>query len=455
MNGEALDRLVRGDLVLKDGVIRDSAVGVKDGRIVGLFHSGQTPAAKEVFDHRGCLIFPGAVDAHVHSYSVPGAEGFESSTAAAAAGGVTTLIEMPYDAGAPTTTPEAFREKIDRVKGRARVDVALLATLKKDGSPEVIEPLVALGACGFKLSLFETDPDRFPRIPDGVLWEILPRLARYPIPVGFHAENDDLIFHLMEAYRRKGETHPQAHCETRPPISETLAVLKLLELAHWTRFALHIYHASHPRSIDLIRHFRIDGVDVSVETCPHYLLLSQRDMDRLRALGKINPPLRTEEETEAMWDALRQGDIDMVTSDHAPWPLERKQSSDIFANASGAPGVETLLPLLFSEGMIERGFSAVRIAQIVAEKPARRFRLYPRKGHIGLGADADFAVIDPRVRWTIHGADLHSSARWTPFEGMEVTGKVIRTILRGNVIFDGREVLARPGSGQFIAATKE
>ncbi len=455
MSVDSLDLLVRGDLVLKDGVAHDSAVGVKGGKIVGLYASNEIPSARQVIDGRGLLVFPGAVDAHVHSYSVPGVEGFEFSTAAAAAGGVTPFIEMPYDAGTPTTTPEAFQEKIDRVRRQARVDVGLLGTLKKEGTPEVIAPMVELGACGFKLSLFETDPNRFPRIPDGILWEILPVLAQHKLPVGFHAENDDLIFHLIRKYQREGRSDPLAHCETRPPISETLAVLKLLELAHWIGFPLHIYHASHPRSIDLIRQFRIEGVDISVETCPHYLLLYETDMKRLKALGKINPPLRTEEAAQQMWEFLRYGDIDMVSSDHAPWALERKQLPDIFANASGAPGVETLLALLFSEGVMERGFSPVRLAQIIAEKPARRFRLFPRKGHIGLGADADMVIIDPKVRWTIQGQSLHSSAPWSPFDGFEVTGKVTRTILRGKEIFDGREILARPGDGQFIPAARE
>lgn len=455
MHSASLDLLVRGDLVLKDGVARDSALGVKGGKIVGLYASDEIPRAREVIDCRGLLVFPGAVDAHVHSYSVPGVEGFENSTAAAAAGGVTTIIEMPYDAGAPTTTPEAFQEKIDRIRRLARVDVALLGTLKKEGTPEVVAPMVELGACGFKLSLFETDPNRFPRIPDGVLWEILPVLAQHRIPVGFHAENDDLIFHLIRKYQREGRSDPLAHCETRPPASETLAVLKLLELAHWIGFPLHIYHASHPRSIDLIRQFRIEGLDISVETCPHYLLLYQTDMNRLKALGKINPPLRTQEAAQQMWEFLRYGDIDMVSSDHAPWALERKQSPDIFANASGAPGVEILLPLLFSEGFMERGFSPVRLAQLIAEKPARRFKLFPRKGHIGLGADADLAIIDPKARWTIQGQSLHSSARWSPFDGCEVTGKVIRTILRGKEIFNGTEILAQPGYGQFIPAAGE
>ncbi len=452
MGHNELDLLIRGNLVLPQGIGQDSAVGVKDGVIVGLYGPVENPLAKETIDARGLLVFPGIVDGHVHSYSIPGVEGFEYSTPAAAAGGVTTFIEMPYDAGAPTCTPEAFQKKIERVQRLARVDVAILGTLKKEGSPEVIAPMVELGACGFKLSLFETDPERFPRIADGVLWEILPLIAAHRVPVGFHAEDDELIFHLIREYRQDKKIYPKAHCETRPPISETLAVLKLLELARWTGVRLHLYHVSHPRSIDLLRRFRQDGVDVSTETCPHYLTLHEGKMDGLKALAKINPPLRTPEAMEEMWELLKSGDIDIVSSDHAPWPLERKQAPDIFDNASGAPGIETLFPLMFNEGVIKRGLSLVKLAQILCENPAKRFKLYPRKGHIALGADADLAILDPSTRWTIRGVDMHSSARWTPYEGMTVQGKVVRTILRGKVIYDGKEVTAKAGDGHFVPA---
>ncbi len=195
MTYSELDLLVRGDLVLPQGVAGDSGVGIKGGVIAGLYGPGEAPPARKALDFRGCFVFPGGVDAHVHSYSVPGSEGFLHSSAAAAAGGVTTFIEMPNDAGAPTVTPEAFQKKAALVNQMSRVDVALLATLKKEGTPEVIAPLVKLGACGFKLSLFETDPDRFPRIEDPVLQEILPVMAEHRVPVGFHAENDALIFH--------------------------------------------------------------------------------------------------------------------------------------------------------------------------------------------------------------------------------------------------------------------
>lgn len=454
MSRNDLDLAIKGDFVLQHEIAKGASVGVKDGVIVGLYCGAETPLAKETIDARGFLVFPGIVDSHVHSYSILGAEGFDYSTAAAAAGGVTTFIEMPYDAGAPTTTPEAFQEKIERVKRLARVDIALLATLKKEGPLDVIAPLAALGACGFKLSLFETDPQRFPRIPDGILWKALPQIAAQGVPVGFHAENDDIIFHLIAEYRKDGKTYPRAHCQTRPPITETLSVLKLLEFAHWTKAPLHIYHVSHPRSIHLIQRFRQDGVDVTTETCPHYLILNEEDMDRLKAFAKINPPIRSREAMEEMWELLKMGSIDMVTSDHAPWPLDKKQAPDIFENGSGAPGLETIFPVLYSEGVVKRGLSPVRLAQVLSEQPARRFKLYPRKGHIALGADADFAVLDPASRWTIRGSEMRSSAKWTPYEGLTVQGKVVRTILRGKTIYDGQNVTARAGEGNFIPAAK-
>jgi len=450
-----LDLLVEGDLVLPHEVAKNAAVGVKGGIIAGLYGSGENPPAKKVLDFQGHFVFPGIVDAHVHSYSIPGREGFLHSSASAAAGGVTTFIEMPYDAGAPTVHPDAFRKKIDLVNELARVDIALLATLKKEGTPELILPLVKLGACGFKLSLFETDPDRFPRIEDGVLGEILPVMAEHQIPVGFHAENDNLIFHLIRKYRKEGKTDPKAHPETRPPVTETLAVLKLLEFARWTGCRLHLYHLSHPRSLLLLQRFFQDGLDVTTETCPHYLVLNEGDMDRLRARAKINPPLRSQEAVEEMWEFLRIGFVDLVSSDHAPWPLEKKEAPDIFDNASGAPGVETLFPLMFSEGVAKRGLSPVHLGRLLSENPARRFRLFPKKGPIALKTDADLAILDPNARWTVRGEEMHSSARWSPYEGMEIQGKVVTTILRGEVVYNGKDVLAQPGYGRFVPAQEE
>jgi allantoinase len=229
-------------------------------------------------------------------------------------------------------------------------------------------------------------------------------------------------------------------------------VLKLCELAYWTGVKLHLYHISVPRSISLIELYRDMGVDVTVETCPHYLVLNEEDMDRLKAYAKINPPIRSKEDQEGLWELIDCGLIDMVTSDHAPWAKSKKQAPDIFDNPSGAPGVETLVPLLYSEGVVKRNLTPFMLANLLSEAPAKRFMLYPKKGHIALGADGDFTIIDPSITWTLRAEDMHSSAGWTPFDGMEVEGKVTRTILRGKSIYDGEKVTAEPGYGQFVPA---
>jgi allantoinase len=448
---DKLDLLIKGDIVLPDQVAHGALVGVKNGLITGIHYNDSALKADRLIDASGSLVFPGMVDAHVHSYSNQ-LEQFENSTAAAAVGGVTTIIEMPYDQGAPVVTPEIFQAKIDLIHQKAKVDVALLATLKKEGNQEAIEPLTAMGACGFKLSVFETDPDRFPRIEDNVLLDILPQIAAAGLSVGFHAENDVIIEALITRYKAAGKTYPKAHCETRPPISETLAVVKLLEFAYWTGVSLHIFHASHPRCLELISWYRNQGVDVTVETCPHYLVLNEDDMDTKGAFSKINPPIRSKEDVEGMWDALQKGEIDWVASDHAPWPLEKKQNPDIFSNGSGAPGLETILPLLYSEGVVKRSLEPVMLAKLLSQRPAERFKLTPRKGSISPGADADFAILDPNQQWTFRAERSHSSAKWSPYDGMLIQGRVVQTVLRGQVIYEDDEVLAKEGDGEFIPA---
>lgn len=446
-----LELLVKGDVVLGHGVARNGAVGVVDGKVVGLYASpGAAPTAKETVDANGCLIYPGMVDAHVHCHSNQ-AETIELATQAAAAGGVTTILDMPYDIGAPVSTAKIFRAKVNLIRQVARVDVAILATLRKRAEPAEVEPLVREGACGFKLSLYETDPERFPRIDDDVLWQLLPEIARWKVPVGFHAENDLIIEDLMARSKRAERVAPLDHFHTRPPASETLAVLKLLELAYWTKVKLHIFHASQPRSVELVEWFRAQGVDVSAETCPHYLLLdAATDLPRAKGLAKINPCILMQPEREALWDHVLAGRIDFIASDHAPWLLERKQKENIFENSSGAPGLETSLPLMHDALVVKRGQDPSVVARLLCGNSARRFGLGSRKGRIALGADADFAILDPRQPFTVDAKKSYSSAKWSPYDGWTTQGRITRTILRGRTIFDGEKVVTQGGFGQFL-----
>jgi len=448
-----LDLVIQGDIVLPGVVVKDGAVGIRGGRIAGVFDSQALPAHHEAIDARGQYVLPGIIDAHVHCYSTPN-EGFTDATRSAAAGGVTTIIEMPYDLGRPVTSRGRFLKKRERLEAESLVDVALLATIQKTGGLDQIPLMVEAGACGFKVSLFETDPDRFPRIPDFELLEAFSLVREAGLPIGLHCENDELVAGFTSKVRGNG-ADPRTHCQSRPDIVETVAVLKALEFALWTGVRVHIYHASLVRSFELIDWYRQQGARVTAETCTHYLTLAEEDMSRLGARGKINPPLRPAQEHDKLWALCASGSVDQITSDHAPWVPETKSHANIFDNTSGVPGVETLAPMIYSEGVAKGRLSIHDFVRLLSEKPAEIFGLAPRKGQIRIGADADLAILDPTAEWTLDEASLHSSAGWSPYHGWPLKGKVTQTILRGHVVFDGEHVVAVPGTGQFVSGQPE
>ena len=238
--------IVRGDVVLPEGLVQDGAVGIRNGRIAGIFDAQSGPPHRTAIDARGQYVVPGIIDAHVHCYSTPN-EGFTGATRSAAAGGVTTIIEMPYDLGQPVISRERFLDKRDRLEEESIVDVALLATIRKTGGLDQIRPMAEAGACGFKVSLFETDPNRFPRIPDFELLEAFAIVRETGLPIGLHCENDELVQGFTARHQAEG-ADPLAHCRSRPDIVESSAVLQALEFAQWTRVRLHICHASIARS---------------------------------------------------------------------------------------------------------------------------------------------------------------------------------------------------------------
>jgi allantoinase len=455
MDGDGLDLLITGDVVTPGQVLAGASVGVLGETIAGVWPAGAAAgqAARRTVDARGQLVLPGAVDAHVHCLSEP-AEGFENATRAAAAGGVTTIIDMPYDALAPVVDRDVLERKKERLQRAAIVDVAMLGTVRKTGGLDAIRDLAEGGVCGFKVSLFETDPDRFPRIAHGELLEVFRRAAAEHLPVGLHAEDVEIIARTLGPW--SGARRQAAHGTTRPPISETASVVVALELAAATNVHLHIYHASLPRSFDLVGAARERGQSVTAETCPHYLLLTEQDMDRLAPFGKISPPLRSAAAASGLWDRIGSGLVDMISSDHAPWDLSRKSHrDDVFANASGIPGVQTLLTLTYGSMVGQRGMSVLRLADLVAASPARTFGLAPRKGQLTAGADADIVILDPSASTRISSDAMQSSAKLSPYDGMEVPGRIRLTMVRGQVVYDGSVVTGQPGYGRHVTPQRD
>lgn len=447
-----IETLIKGDVVLSGGVITGGAIAIANGRIAQIYRSGdELPAADRVLDHQGCLLLPGGIDPHVHAYSSnTEQEGIGGLTRGAAAGGITTVIDMPYDRPKAITNVELLRAKKETIAREAVVDVALFGTTSKFGGWKDIVPLAREGVCAFKFSTYESDPDRFPEIPDSELAKIFHELQKTGLVASFHAENGAIIDPLIEELRSQGVEQPEAHCWSRPLISETTAVLKLLEFAREYDVRLHIVHLTAPQGYEAVRWYQEQGVDVTAETCIQYLLLTEDALSSKRALAKCNPPLRDTETLEDLWLRIEAGEVDFITSDHAPWPLANKSAENIFDNASGLPGVEYLLPLFYSSAVAERGLPVTAVAELLSSAPARRYGLH-RKGSLTVGADADIAVLDPEAQWVIDASRSQSVADWSPFDGMTVTGKVVCTLLRGKEVFNGSEITAEAGTGRFVS----
>ena len=445
---EPFDLTVRGDIVRPGGaLLKGGWMGVRRGKIAAI---SQAPlAGREHLDAGGKLVLPGFVDAHVHTRSDP-EEGITAATRAAAAGGTTTVVDMPFDRPSrPVRTADALERKICDVAVEAVVDVALYATFAPTGPLDAIADLARAGACGFKVSMFHVDADRFPRVPDGQLYEGFQEIARLGLPVAAHQENQEIIDQLTARLQRAGESDALCHARSRPPVAEAEAAARLLELAHWTGARLHMVHGTIARTFDLIGQHRRGGAVATGETCIQYLVLTEEALRTLGGRAKCNPPLRTQEDVDALWERLRSGEIDIVTSDHSPYPLSRKDTQSIFDAYAGLPGAETLGVLFYSEGVVRGRITLGRFVEALAERPASIFGLRG-KGRLEAGRDADFVLLDPEQPHVLDERSLHQRCGWSPYHGRAVQGRVEATYLRGRCVYRKGSVVAPPGTGRFL-----
>ncbi|MFT5144859.1 MAG: allantoinase, partial [Thalassolituus oleivorans] len=422
---DLFDLTVTGDIVQPGGnVLKNGWLGILDGRLAAV---GSAPLqGREHYDATGHLVLPGFVDAHVHTRSNL-EEGITASTRSAAAGGTTTLIDMPFDRPSrPVRTVESLEEKIADVGREAIIDVALWATFPPHGGLDQIAPMAAAGACGFKVSTVHVDADRFPRVPDGQLYEAFQVIAGTGRPVAAHQENQDIVDHEAARIRALRSPIPLDHARSRPAVAETEATARLLELALATGARLHIVHGTVPRTFDLVNWNRTQGVDATAETCVQYLLLNDSAFERLGSRAKCNPPLRSEEARKGLWAQLADGRIDIVTSDHSPYPPSLKDKDDVFDAYAGLSGAETFGILLYSEGVAAGRLTLGRFVEATASGPAAIYGL-AGKGRLEQGLDADFVVIDPHAQWTLDERKLLCPSGWSAYEGREINGRVRAT----------------------------
>lgn len=452
--GDAVGRSSRPTLVvsgrlLVDGTWQRGEVWVDGERIVRVTTTaGEDRTGARRIDVGQDRVIPGVVDAHVHSLS-HAHEGIRAATRSAAAGGVTTIVEMPFDASGPVNTVDRLRAKQELADHEAHVDVALLATIEPCGGWRRAEALAQAGAHGFKVSLFDTDPVRFPRIDDRDLLNVSAAVGETGRTLCAHVENNEIIKALLLEEAGAADVH--AHTRSRPPVAEALGVLTAMEIAATSGNALHLCHLSLPRSVDLALWYRDQGADVTFETCPHYLTFTSADLGTRRGRLKINPPLREGPDREGLWSRVAAGQVPVISSDHAPWPAELKDRQPILANHSGAPGVETMVAVTLG-GALARGSDVfTRALEALTIGPARRYGLDARKGSLEVGKDADIAVlrVDPDSRIDEHR--LHSNAGWSPYDGVRPGAVVTHTIARGAVVWDsGAGLISSDGRGEVL-----
>jgi allantoinase len=432
------------DLILRgDG----QDVAVADG-VVAAIGPELEGAAREEVDARGRLVLPGVVDAHVH-LNDPGRahwEGFATGTAALAAGGTTTAIDMPLNAIPPTLDRASFDAKVAAARGVARVDVALWGGLVPGGPGDLdrLDELADAGVVGFKAFMSNSGVEEFAAADDLTLLEGMARAARLGLPVAVHAESDALTSSLAARAVAEGRTTMADYVASRPVVAELEAIARAILFAQETGCALHVVHVSSGRGVALIAEARARGVDVSCETCPHYLLLDADDAVRIGAAAKCAPPLRDRATVEALWERVLAGDVDLIATDHSPSPPELKEG-DAFSAWGGIPGAQTLLSSMFSEGVVARGLPLERLALLLGAWPAARFGLAPAKGRLTVGADADMVVVDPGQDWTVTPDALYDRHKLTPFAGATFRGRVVRTLLRGRTVFADGALVGAPG----------
>ncbi len=455
-----MDLNITGGTLVSDGQIAPADLGIRNGVIALIAAPGRLPPAAETLDAQGLLVLPGAIDIHFHCRT-PGYDergDFYTETCAAAAGGVTTIFEMPISQPG-CATPQIFAHRRQLLEQQAIINVALYGapgTLRR----EDVQGMAAAGAIAFKIFTHRAPlgrEDEFIGIcltDDEAIYQALALTQETGRRLVVHCESDSMLEAGISQLRAAGRTDLAAHMESRPPVVEAVAVARLLAIAADLAAPVHIAHVSSAQALAVVRQFQQCGVDVTAETCPHYLFFDEQDYLRLGPYAKINPPIRTAADQQALWQGLADGVLSVVTTDHATYLVEEKERGwqDIWRAPSGAPGVQTLLPLMISAAL-EGRLSLPDAVRLISGTPARLFGLYPHKGTIQPGADADLCLYDPQGNFPLTRAQMHSKARDVDhlYRDRIFRGRVVATLLGGRVIFREGEILASAGSGSFLA----
>lgn len=443
------------DLVIKSNRIymEDSLVagylGVKEGKIC-YFGSERPNGVYQEVDATNYMVLPGLVDPHVHLRE-PGTshrETFQTGTLAAADSGVTTIIEHPL-ASPPPANLDILLNRFKAAAGEIFVDIAFMGAAGEDN----LTGLEAFGKSGqivgFKTFLHQAPAGRefefrgLTMCNDGAIYAGVQELSKTGLIWTMHAENNDMIQYNIKQFIANEDLSPINHAKSRPAITETETVAKVLLLTEAVDLPVLFCHISNPAAAELIKREKAKGRRVYMETCPHYLCFTEELLNQFGSYAKCNPPLRTEEERQELWRYVNDGTVDVIGSDHAPYTTEEKEKGDIFRACAGFPAMEFRFPLMFTK-VKEGKLSLNRFVEVLCKNPAKLFKLYPRKGSLTLGADADIIIVDPDKTYKIQIDQLQTKSRKSalPFDNTEVTGLVVSTIVRGNFVKENGKVLS-------------
>lgn len=453
--------ILNGDVVTETGV-QPMDLGLKDGRIMVVAARGSLPAdpgtVREVLDATGQLVMPGAIDIHFHcrAPAYPARGDFATETRAAAAGGVTTIFEMPISKPC-CATPEIFRARRALGEENAYVNFALYGApgfLRRDH----VQGMADEGAIAYKIFMTGAPAGRNDEfeglcLPDEAdLYEGLRLVGETGLVCTVHAENNRALEALTAKLQAAGRNDMAAHYESRPPWVEAVAVATLMTINRELQMNLHIAHVSSEATLHVLRTMRA-GQPATGETCPHYLFFTEQDLERVGPYGKINPPLRHQMDQDALWAGIVDGSLMAVTTDHSPFTVEEKERArtDLWRTPPGSPGIEELVLGMMDAALTGR-LTLKKAVELISTNGAKRFGLYPRKGVIQAGADADLTFYDPKQQTTISEDMLFSKAKGCDklYEGRTYQGRVTRTLVGGRTVFVNGEVVGERGWGKFV-----
>jgi len=441
------EQLKKVTIYVEKGKIKDIAPG--DNALL--------PAEKEI-DVKGNIVFPGFIDPHVH-FDDPGfteREDFETGTRSAAAGGITTIIDMPCTSIPPVTTGPNFDYKLNIVKPKAYVDFAFWGgvTPEQVESEEYKKSLKELKDRGIVGVKFYTvsGMELYPRMPVPDMDKALRLMKELNLVCAIHAEDYYLVDYYSHLMQEMGREDPESWAEGRTYEAEPEAIWSVVGITEKVGNKLHIVHLSTKEGLNVIRWAKAHGVDATTETCPQYLIFTAEDFEKRGSILKIAPPLRKEEDREELWRGLKDGSIDFICTDHAAgrYP-EEKLDPNIWKNYAGIPGTQLVVPSILYYGYHKGRLSLAEIQKLMSENAAKRYGLYPQKGTIQIGSDADFSVVDLDKEWTVEPSRLESKGKYSPLTGKILKGKIYMTIVRGEIVYREDEgVVGKRGYGQFV-----